>query len=215
MLALAPREVYAFVINNFDILRHLVREAMAYETQQLQMETPSVSVCEFHIPQSCLFTYDGASKLQSEMRKNVYVGYLASAEPRSTSERRFERFCERTDSVEWVYKNGDKGNEYLSVVYQDNSGKQKLFYPDYVVSVKGEIWIVETKGGFDRAGNSQDIDIFTPKKFAVLKTHLEKHGLKGGIVRYDEASDELCICTDCYSEDIRSECWSLLAQIWQ
>ena len=49
-----------------------------------------------------------------------------------------------------VYKNGDKGNEYLSIVYADNSDKQKNFYPDYIISVNGEVWIVETKGGFAR-----------------------------------------------------------------
>ena len=212
VLALDPRQVYSFVLNNADRLRHLVREAMAYEMQQMQFEIPAVSTYEFRIPQSCLFTYDGGAKIQTEMTKNVYLGYLASAEPRSSAERRFEHFCERTDGVEWVYKNGDKGNEYLSIAYQDNSGKQKLFYPDYVISVKGEIWIVETKGGFDRAGNSQDIDLYTPKKFAVLKAYLEKYGLKGGIVRYDDASDELCICTENYSDDIRSDDWQILSE---
>ena len=54
-----------------------------------------------------------------------------------------------------VYKNGDKGNEYLSIVYADNSDKQKNFYLDYIISVNGEVWIVETKGGFDRSGNSK------------------------------------------------------------
>ena len=73
--------------------------------------------------------------------------------------------------------------------------------------------IVETKGGFDRSGNSQDIDIFTPKKFAVLKDYLERYGLKGGIVRYDEKSEELCICMDSYSEDINSDSWVVLSDI--
>ena len=82
--------------------------------------------------------------------------------------------------------------------------RQKNFYPDYIISVNGEVWIVETKGGFDRSGNSQDIDIFTPKKFAVLKDYLERYSLKGGIVRYDEKSEELCICMDSDSEDINS-----------
>ena len=167
----------------------------------------------FHIPQSCLFTYDGSSKTQTEMKKNVYQNYLSSAEVRSSSERKFEKFCEKADSVDWVYKNGDKGNEYLSIVYADNSDKQKNFYPDYIIGVKGEIWIVETKGGFDRSGNSQDIDLYTPKKFAVLKDYLERYGLKGGIVRFDERSEELCICMDSYSDDINSDSWILLSDV--
>lgn len=213
ILALEPRAVYAFVINNDDKLRYLVREAMAYEMAQLKMDIPSKSYYEFHIPQSCLFTYNGDAKTQHIMGKNVYQNYLSSAAPRSTPEVKFEKFCERSASVEWWYKNGDKGNEYLSIVYQDNSGKQKLFYPDYIISVKGEIWIVETKGGFDRSGNSQDIDLYTPKKFKVLKDYLTEHGLKGGIVRNDATTDELCICMDTYSEDINSNNWVVLSSV--
>ena len=147
------------------------------------------------------------------MSKNVYQNYLSSAEPRSSAERKFEKFCERTESVRWVYKNGDKGSEFLSIVYADNSGKQKNFFPDYIIGVNDEIWIIETKGGFDRSGNSQDIDIYTPKKFEVLKDYLARYSLKGGIVRYDEKSEELCICMDSYSEDIESDDWVVLSSI--
>lgn len=213
ILALEPRAVYAFVINNVDKLRHLVREAMAYEIAQLKIDTPSKSYYEFRIPQSCLFTYNCDAKTQHIMVKNVYQNYLSSAAPRSTPEVKFEKFCERSDSVEWWYKNGDKGNEYLSIVYQDNSGKQKLFYPDYIVGVKGGIWIIETKGGFDRSGNSQDIDLYTPKKFKVLKDYLTEHGLKGGIVRNDATTDELCICMNHYSDDIGNDDWQVLERV--
>lgn len=213
ILALEPRAVYSFVLNNADQLRHIVREAMAVELAQLQLDIKQVSKSQFHIPQSCLFTFDSTAKTQTEMRKNVYQGYLSSAEVRSSSERKFEKFCESADSVEWVYKNGDKGSEYLSIVYMDNSEKQKNFFPDYIIGVNGEIWIVETKGGFDRSGNSQDIDLYTPKKFAVLKDYLDRYGLKGGIVRYDEKSEELCICLDNYSDDITSDNWKLLSEV--
>lgn len=213
ILALEPREVYAFVLNNADRLRHLVREAMAYELAQLQLEIKQKSYYEFRIPQSCLFTYNGDAKTQIIMKKNVYQNYLSSAAPRSVPEVKFEKFCERSDSIEWWYKNGDKGNEYFSIVYVDNSNRQKLFYPDYIISVNGELWIIETKGGFDRSGNSQDIDLYTPKKFGVLKAYLDEHGLKGGIVRNDATTDELCICIDHYSDDIGSNDWQVLESV--
>ena len=213
ILALEPREVYAFVINNADRLRHLVREAMAYELAQLSLEVPAKSYYDFRIPQSCMFTYNGEAKTQLVMKKNVYQNYLSSAAPRSTPELKFEKFCERSDSVEWWYKNGDKGNEYFSIVYVDNSNRQKLFYPDYIISVGSQIWIIETKGGFDRSGNSQDIDLYTPKKFGVLKAYLDEHGLKGGIVRNDATTDELCICMEHYSDDIGSDDWQVLESV--
>ncbi|MFV0496725.1 MAG: DEAD/DEAH box helicase family protein [Candidatus Fimivivens sp.] len=213
ILSLSPREVYAFVLNNADLLKHIVREAMAVEIAQLEFDYKLVSKNPFHIPQSCLFTFDGSSKTQSLMKKNVYQNYLSSAEIRSSSERKFEKFCEKCDNVEWVYKNGDKGSEYLSVVYQDNSGKQKNFYPDYIICVGRQIWIIETKGGFDRSGNSQDIDIFTPKKFEELKKYLERYDLLGGIVRFDAKSEELCICMEHYSNDIQSADWKILSEV--
>lgn len=213
ILALEPRSVYAFVINNADRLRHLARKAMAYEMDQRRSDSPSKSYYEFHIPRSCLFTYNSEAKTQLIMEKNVYQNYLSSAAPRSTSEVKFEKFCEHSNSVEWYYKNGDKGNEYFSIVYEDNSGKQKLFYPDYIIEANGEIWIIETKGGFDRSGNSQDIDLYTSKKFNVLKEYLDKYGLKGGIVRNDATTDELCICIEQYSDDIGSKDWVVLNSI--
>lgn len=214
VLALATRELYAFVINNTDRLRRVFRDAMAVQLEQTVMQDNSVSEKVFTIPQSTLFTYDATSKVQTESAKNVYSGYLLSAEPRSSAEKKFEKFCETCAAVDWIYKNGDKGDEYLSVVYNDNSGAQKLFYPDYVLSVSGETWIIETKGGFTRGGDSEDIDIFSSKKFEVLKAYLDKHGLKGGFVRYDKQSEELCVCIERYSDDVHSDGWGILKELW-
>ena len=213
VISLTPRELYAFVINNFDTIRRAFREAMAVQLDEIPMTIEQVSEKPFYIPQSILFTYDAQSKVQSISEKSVYNGYLMSAEPRSSSEKKFEKFCERCDSIEWFYKNGDKGDEYFSIVYIDNANHQKLFYPDYIISVNGETWIIETKGGFDKSGASEDIDSFSPKKFEVLKAYLEKYNLKGGFVRYDKQSEELCICMDEYSDDINSNSWQILRDI--
>ncbi len=211
LLAFPPRDLYAFVINNFDLLRRTFREAMASELAQVSMSPDMVSERQFTIPQSTLFTYNIQSKVQTISEKNVYQGYLLSAEPRSSGEKKFEKYCE--DVVDWIYKNGDKGDEYFSIVYTDNSNRQKLFYPDYIVSLHGEIWIIETKGGFSQSGDSEDIDIYSPKKFEVLKKYLAKHNLKGGFVRYDKESEELCISVDSYDEDIHSANWQLLREV--
>lgn len=215
VLALTPKQLYAFVINNFDLLRRVCREAMAAPLEQAMLSLGRVSEKQFFIPRSTLFTYDRTSKVQTESEKNVYQGYLTSAEPRSSSEKKFERFCEGCSAVDWFYKNGDKGDEYFSIVYVDNANRQKLFYPDYIVSVKGETWIIETKGGFDKTGASEDIDNYSPKKFNVLKEYLEKHRLKGGFVRYDKNSEALCICIENYGDEIRSDDWKILEEVFR
>ena len=75
----------------------------------------------------------------------MYKGYNTSMitdDFRSTSERLFEKYCEKNENVEYVYKNGDSGQQYLSIVYGTNFDKQRLFYPDYIVQLKDEtIWL--------------------------------------------------------------------------
>lgn len=69
ILALESREVYAFVLNNADRLKHFIREAMAYELAQFKLDVKSISENEFRIPQSCLFTYNGDLKTQIEYKR--------------------------------------------------------------------------------------------------------------------------------------------------
>lgn len=213
VLGLEIRELYSFVINNKDRLIAEIREAMFSSMLQESLKMNSITEKPISFPLEYLFTYDGTAKVQTELTKNVYKGYLVSAEKRSASEKLFEKFCESNSKIDWFYKNGDKGAEYFSIVYEDNLGKQKSFYPDYILSVRGEIWIIETKGGFTRLGESEDIDKYTGKKFEILKRYLNKYGLNGGIVRQDKQSFELCICTDSYSEDIKSDAWKVLSDV--
>ncbi len=212
VLGLEIRELYSFVINNKERLIDEIKEAMSSTMLQESLKVNSITEKPISFPLEYLFTFDGTAKVQTELAKNVYKGYLVSAEKRSASEKLFEKFCENCNDVDWFYKNGDKGAEYFSIVYEDNLGKQKSFYPDYIISVKGKIWIIETKGGFTKSGESEDIDKYTGKKFEVLKNYLNKYGLNGGIVRQDKQSFELCICTDTYSEDIKSDAWKVLSE---
>lgn len=213
ILCLEVRRLYAFVINNKHLLMHDFVDAMASTVMLQNITSQTIIETLFYLPQEALITYNAYAKVQKVMHKNVYRGYLSSAEPRSSSEVLFEKHCEISPKISWYYKNGDKGEEYFSIVYEDNFGKQKLFYPDYIVGDSdGSIWIIETKGGFSRDGESEDIDKYTEKKFLVLKTYLDKHGLLGGIVRQDKSSMELLICMENYNDNVSSQDWQLITQ---
>ena len=81
------------------------------------------------------------------------------------------------------------------------------------MSVRGQPWIVETKGGFDRSGASEDIDIFSAQKCAILQKYLAKRKLHGGFVRQDKSSMELLFCADKYTDDLHSDAWKLLSEV--
>lgn len=216
LLNLGTRELYAFVINNASLLKDDFHEAItAFDSainKTLTFEPTEIVEKEFHIPKTCLFTYDGNDKAQKIYSKNVYADYRESAEVRSKPERRFEEFCENSDFVQWFYKNGDKGTEYYSVCYKDGTGKIRLFYPDYVVGTNDGIWIIETKGGFSSNGQNQNIDDFAPRKFEVLKNYLKACNLKGGFVRTNR-KEKLCICTETFNDDIDGQDWQLLEDV--
>lgn len=204
LLSLPTKHLYAFVINNKDLLKADFKESSSSGIQGA-ISTTQKNTAEFSIPHECNIQY--APNSYRECKRNVYEGYLLSRAGKSEVEIEFEKWCEKNS--DWFYKNGDKGNEYFSILYTNEYGKQKLFYPDYILSINNELWIIETKGGENRSGSNADIDEFSEKKFNALKEYLAKYRLKGGFVVLDESGidKELYITTTMYRKfsDDRSE----------
>ncbi|MGN0855841.1 MAG: DEAD/DEAH box helicase family protein [Candidatus Spyradenecus sp.] len=213
-LALPVRAFYAFIINNRDRLKEEGRKAMALQSGAMQPNTP-VSLRPFRFPQQWEMTFDGNARNQEVAQKNVYKGYLRSAAPRSSGEIAFEKWCEECPEVEWVYRNGDKGSEYFSIVYTDNSGKERLFFPDYLLCVRQTLWILEVKGGFTPGGQSENIDRFAEKKAEALANYCRRHHLHGGFVCEDKASRELLLFENGYADDLADPNWKPLATLVQ
>ena len=193
LLKLTTTEYYAFVINNRDLLKHDFREAMS----QIVVD-PSFKVApktsEFKIPEEDLFLYDDSIEDVNVLLSNAYEDYTTDCfikGLRSKPERVFERYCEKTDRIEWVYKNGDKGAEYFSIVYYDGMMNQCLFYPDYIIKMKdNSVWIIETKGGESDSGSDENIDKYAEKKFNALKEYAKHHHINFGFVRNKNVDDE-------------------------
>lgn len=116
-LTLSTRELYAFIINNVDLLRRNFREAMAVQLSQGVISPDMVSKKKFVLPCVCKFTYDSASKVQTESVKNVYQGYLMSAEPRSTAEKNLKSFAKNVlPSIGFIKTATKATNIYLSFI---------------------------------------------------------------------------------------------------
>ena len=111
-------------------------------------------------------------------------------------------------------KNGDNGPEYFSIVYKDNSGKQRLFYPDYLIGINDDIWIIETKGGESKSGQSEDIDKFSKMKFDSLKKYLMLYNLKGGFVRLNRSDMEVYINTEEYHDEMTNKYWKRIDMVF-
>jgi len=68
----------------------------------------------------------------------------------------FANFLEvHKEKVEWWYKNGEKAKEHFAVPYIDYTGKQSLFYVDFVIlTKKNTTCLFDTKTAGSDAGNA-------------------------------------------------------------
>ena len=212
LIALETAEFYAFVINNQHKLKEEFREVTAQMAVQLSYErNPKRST--FRIPEQDFFRYDPNVKGEVEYLSNAYHDYtsgFATSLVRSTCEMLFEQHCEGRQDIEWVYKNGDTGQQYFSIVYVDGIQKQWLFYADYIVMKKdGTVWVIETKGGEAR-GQDKNIDRQIENKFNAFKAYAAKHNLHWGFVR--DKDNQLYINNTEFAEDMADNHWVPLKQ---
>lgn len=181
LLKLEANEWTAFVLNNWRELREVFRKVDIYPT--ISMGLVEVQENEFSIPKNVRYMHN--PKLErTVVETNVYEGYESRIIKGSEAERLFEDYIEQhKDVVGFVYKNGDKGTEYFSLVYNTASSSHH-FYPDYIVKMRnGDVYIIETKGGENAKGEDKNIDEYAPLKYEALKAYLDKYGLKGAFVR--------------------------------
>ena len=181
LLKLEANEWTAFVLNNWRELREVFRKVDIYPI--ISMGLVEIQENDFYIPMNERYMYN--PKLEkSVVETNVYDGYESRIIKGSEAERLFEDYIEQhKDVIEFVYKNGDKGTEYFSLVYNTASSSHH-FYPDYIVKMKsGDTYIIETKGGENTKGEDKNVDEYAPLKYESLKAYLDKYGLKGAFVR--------------------------------
>jgi type III restriction enzyme len=203
-------DFYAFIINNVKQLKIDFKNVTS-QMGGAQSEIIMPKTSTFRIPEMEIYKYCEV-KNRKFLRLNAYKEYtneFITDRTRSLPERLFELYCEDSPSVEWVYKNGDAGQQYLSIVYTDYISHQWLFYPDYIVKMKnGATWIIETKGG-ESAGHSKNIDAQVENKFIAFKDYANKHEIKWGFVR--DLDGELYINNTNYVDEMSDSNWRPLS----
>ena len=179
------REYNAFLVNNRDRLVEVFSQVSEEEIADI-VET-DILVSDWGIPPYQYYKQHKKVPSTAFLNKNVFEGYgnnILIHPNRTVSEIEFERWSEAYDEVEWVYKNGDKGDEFFSLVYR-KAFRRAHFYPDYIIGLKnGDVWVIEAKGGMTADGSSNNIDTYANRKFEALKEYGERHPeIKWGFVR--------------------------------
>lgn len=182
---MALRDYNAFLVNNRDRLVEVFSNISAESLGELK-ET-EIIVSDWSIPREQYYKQHKKIESTFTLNKNLFEDYgnnILILPNRTVSEVEFEKWCEGYDAIDWCYKNGDKGNDFYSIVYR-KAFRRNHFYPDYIIQLKnGDIWIIEAKGGMTADGSSNNIDSYANCKFEALKDYAAKYdNIKWGFIR--------------------------------
>lgn len=196
------KEFNAFLINNRDLLVEIFNDIDESSLSTI-VEKPCIHK-DWFIPQTQYYKQHKYLEATSILSKNVFSDYgsnILISPNRSHTEVVFEHWCERYNQIKAVYKNGDKGADFFSVVYR-MAFKRANFYPDYIIETSnGDVWIIEAKGGMSPDGSSNNIDSMAGKKFLGLKEYSLRHPkVKWGFVR--AVGNQLYLSNTSWDEDV-------------
>lgn len=208
------QEYNAFLVNNRDKLVEVFNEISADSLGEL--EETEIKCVEWKIPNEQYYKQHKTIVSNKIMSKNTFKDYgnnILLPPNRTVSEIAFEEWCEQSDIVKWCYNNGDKGNEFFSIIYR-KAFRRNNFYPDYIIKLNsGDIWIIEAKGGMSQDGTSNNIDSYAPRKFEALKEYSDrKENIKWGFVR--AVGNQIYISNTQWVEDVtNNNVWKPIDEI--
>lgn len=196
------REYNAFLVNNRDRLMEVF--STVSETEIGEIKETEVLTSDWSIPPYQYYKQHKKIPATTYYDKNVYENYgnnILIAPNRTVTEVEFERWCEGYDAVKYIYKNGDKGDDFFSIIYR-RAFRRNNFYPDYIIQLQnGDIWIIEAKGGMTSDGASNNIDGYAERKFEALKEYGERHPeIRWGFVR--AVGTQLYLSNTIWCEDV-------------
>ena len=202
---LSLKEYNAFLVNNRDKLIDVFRGINA--EQIAEIEETDIIVTDWYIPREQYYKQHKRVPSTKVMNKNTFVDYgnnILIQPNRTCTEIAFEEWCENHESVDWCYKNGDKGEDFFSIVYR-TAFRRNNFYPDYIIRLKnGENWIIEAKGGMKADGSSNNVDKYAARKFEALKEYVARYtNVKWGFVRV--VGSQIYLSNTIWSEDVTDQ----------
>jgi len=123
-----------------------------YQKEIIKREPELVFVKDWNIPEYIRYN---ENYNQIEYKKSIMEPFFSDG--RWKSEKVFMEFLEKSENVEWWFKNGDRDRVFFAVSYKN--GEEKPFYVDFIVRLKdGKIGLFDTKAGITQKVARTKID---------------------------------------------------------
>lgn len=155
----------------FDRLLDLALEKYALRRAAARPDAKRIlTEYNWEVPEERL--YDGDTNHVEVDMENHALDPFVQLNEASQQEKNFEEFLERnSSSIDWWYKNGDKGRIHYAIPYENN-GPEPLFYPDFVIRLRnGQICIFDTK--------TKESDLFAVDKHNALLEYINNENTGG------------------------------------
>jgi len=157
---------------NFVNVIDATKEEYIAETKKREAELQRVE--NWEIPESLSF---GGAYTELEVKKSVLLPFYY--DNRWKTEKSFIEFLEKSNQIDWWYKNGDRDSTFFAVPYIEN-GEHHPFYVDFIVKFKdGSIGLLDTKSGRtikDAKEKSDGLQEY------IKANNKSSHKISGGIV---------------------------------
>lgn len=167
------------------VSRALARYSQILEQRQREAKNRSFEQYDWEVPE--VRTYTEEKHVIKDMVKDHALLPFIELRTASTPEQEFAAFLESNrDSIDWWYKNGDKGREHYAIAYTNSQGEKSLFYVDFVIRMKGgQVFLFDTK--------TKNSDPEAPQKHNALLEYMKSEvnsdkNLKGGVIIHDKQS---------------------------
>ena len=143
-IKLKKTEKLYFIINNYNLIATSFSNAI-YKSIDKGLGLTTTKKIDYFAPSSDIVKFKTNQKDGEYIENNAYAEYPSNPSRDSETETWFEHYLEFNKEVERYYKNGDKGPQYFSVIYTNNLGIEKRFYPDFILSTETIFGLLKRK----------------------------------------------------------------------
>jgi len=123
-----------------------------YQEKIAERESEMINVENWNVPETLSF---GREYAKEDLKKSITQPFFSDRKWKP--EAAFIDFLEKSLSVEWWFKNGDRDATFFAVPY--DNGEKKPFYVDFIVKLKdGRVGLFDTKAGLTKQVAGPKID---------------------------------------------------------
>lgn len=166
-----------------------------YQEEVVKRESEMIDVESWNIPESLPYSREYA---KVSVKKSIMQPFFSDGKWKL--EAAFIDFLEKSEKVEWWFKNGDRDATFFAVRY--DNGEEKPFYLDFIVRLKdGRIGLLDTKAGLTKKVAGPKIEGLYKyiqsenkkgkKLFGGIVTNTDSRNYRGRWVYFARSSQEL------------------------